>query len=80
MLAFGKLLFKFEIASLRVIELILEHGLLAFQLLLMLFNQNQLLIFHILQPIFEVAKLALAISHLFDGGLHIILNLFFTVL
>ena len=78
--AFGKLLFEFEIASLRVIELILEHGLLALQLFLMLFNQNQLLIFHILQPILEVAKLALTVSHLFDGGLHIILNLFFTVL
>ena len=36
--AFSKLLFEFEIASLGVIELILEHGLLALQLFLMLFN------------------------------------------
>ena len=78
--AFSKLLFEFEIASLGVIELILEHGLLALQLFLMLFNQNQLLIFHILQFVFEVAKLTFTLPHLFDCGLHVILDLFFTIL
>ena len=66
--------------SLGVIELILEHGLLALQLFMMLFNLDELLIFHILQPILKVAKLAFTFSHLFDGGLHIILDLFFTIL
>ena len=78
--AFSKLLFEFEIASLGVIELILEHGLLALQLFLMLFNQNQLLIFHIFQFVLEVAKLTFTLPHLFDSGLHVILNLFFTIL
>ena len=78
--AFSKLLFEFEIASLGVIELILEHGLLAFQLFLMLFNQNQLLIFHIFQFVFEVAKLTFTFPHLFDCGLHVILDLFFPIL
>ena len=78
--AFSKLLFEFEIASLGVIELILEHGLLALQLFLMLFNQNQLLIFHIFKFVLEVAKLTFTLPHLFDSGLHVILNLFFTIL
>ena len=78
--AFGKFFFKFEIAPLRVVELILEHGLFAFQLFLMLFNQDQLFILHILQPILEVAKLSLPLPHLFNGGLHVILYLLFAVL
>ena len=78
--AFSKFLFEFEIASLGVIELILEHGLLALQLFLMLFNQNQLLIFHILKFVLEIAKLTFTLPHLFDSGLHVILDLFFTIL
>ena len=47
---------------------------------MMLFNLDELLILHIFQPILEVAKLAFTFPHLFDGGLHIILDLFFTIL
>ena len=47
---------------------------------MMLFNLDELLILHILKPILEVTKLAFTLPHLFDAGLHIILDLFFTIL
>ena len=53
---------------------------LALQLFMMLFNLDELLILHILELILKVAKLAFTFPHLFYSGLHVILDLFFTIL
>ena len=67
LLALGKFIFKFELAAFGIIQLMLEHGLFALHLLLMLLDQDQLFILHVFKLVFKIAKLSLFIFHLFTG-------------
>ena len=79
LLVLGQLLLKFLIAALRVIKLVLEHGLFTFQLLLMLFHHDELLILQIFQLVLQRPKLALLVFDLPRCRLHLVLKLRFTV-
>ena len=65
--------------TLGVIKLMLENGLLALNLVLMLLNENELFVFHVLEFVFEGAQLALFVLHLLCRVFHIRIELLLSI-
>ena len=57
----------------------LENGLLALNLVLMLLNENELFVFHVLEFVFEGAQLALFVLHLLGRIFHIRIELLLSI-